>query len=94
MYIENDSLLTDLFPLSLNKDKYNLVFAYNPTDLDLYVELHQRKKKLLEQGLYVGFARKQIAVDFGHLLSYSDEAIERLISANTEKEVFGTENSL
>lgn len=86
MYVENDSLLTDLFPISLNKDKYNIVFARDPRDLELYVELHDRKKKLSEKGLYHGEARKQLAVDFGHLLSYSDEAIERLIASNTERE--------
>lgn len=86
MYVENDSLLTDLFPISLNKDKYNIVFARDPKDLELYVELHDRKKKLLEKGLYHGEERKQLAVDFGQLLSYSDEAIERLIASNTERE--------
>lgn len=86
MYVENDSLLTDLFPLSLNKDKYNIVFARNPKDLEFYIDLHSRKKMLQEQGLYRGEARKQLAVDFGHLLSYSDEAIERLIASNMERE--------
>ena len=86
MYIENDSLLTDLFPISMNKDKFNIVFARDPKDLDIYVELHVRKKALVDSGTYHGEARKQIAVEFGHLLSYSDEAIERLIAANSELE--------
>ena len=86
MYVENDSLLTDLFPISMNKDKFNIVFARDPKDLELYVELHVRKQKLIEQGKYHGAARKEIAVEFGHLLSYTDEAIERLIAANTELE--------
>ena len=86
LYIEDDSLLTDLFPVSLNKNKYNIVFAKNPKDLEYYVELHKQKEKLVSEGLYSGETRKQIAVDFGHLLSYSDEAIERFILENTEKE--------
>ena len=86
MYIENDSLLTDLFPISMNKDKFNIVFARDPKDLQLYVELHVRKQNLITQKQYHGEARKQLAVEFGHLLSYSDEAIERLISANTDLE--------
>jgi len=86
LYVENDSLLTDLFPISMNKDKFNIVFARDPKDLELYVKLHVRKQNLIEQGLYTGDARKAIAVEFGHLLSYTDEAIERLMTANTEKE--------
>ena len=86
LYVENDSLLTDLFPISMNKDKYNIVFARDPKDLEFYVELHVRKKELMDSDRYVGEARKQIAVEFGHLLSYSDEAIERLIAANNELE--------
>ena len=86
MYVENDSLLTDLFPISMNKDKFNIVFARDPKDLELYVELHVRKQKLIEQGKYHGAARKEIAVECGHLLSYTDEAIERLIATNTELE--------
>ncbi len=88
LYVENDSLLTDLFPYSQNKDKYNIVFAKDPKDLDLYVELHVRKQELIAKGLYCGEARKQIAVEFGHLLSYSDEAIEQFITNNQEKEVY------
>ncbi len=88
LYIENDSLLTDLFPFSMNKNKYNIVFAKDPKDLDIYVELHVRKKELINKGLYHGEARKQIAVEFGKLLSYSDEAIEKFIETNPEKEVF------
>ena len=45
LYVENDSLLTDLFPVSMNKDKFNIVFARDPKDLELYVELHVRKQK-------------------------------------------------
>ena len=86
LYVENDSLLTDLFPVSMNKDKFNIVFARDPKDLELYVELHVRKQKLIEEGCYEGEARKAIAVEFGHLLSYTDEAIERLISTNVERE--------
>ena len=46
----------------------------------------EEKKRLLEQGAYQGEARKRIAVEYGRLLSYSDEAIERYIRQNDEKE--------
>ena len=86
LYLENEGLLTELFPLSLNKGKFNMVFAHKPEDLTLYRELRQRKKELVEKNLYFGEARRRLAFDFGRLLSYSEEAIERLIRQNQEKE--------
>ena len=44
------------------------------------------KKELIEDNTYIGKERYQLAYDFGTLLSYSEEAIERMISENTEKE--------
>ena len=41
---------------------------------------------LLEQQAYQGEARRQIAVEYGKLLSYSPEAIERYLAQNEEKE--------
>ena len=52
-----------------------------------YDELKEKKKQLIESGNYHGQARKEIAVTFGQLLSYSDEAIERYLAENKEKEI-------
>lgn len=84
-YLEESPLLTDLFPISLNKGKYNIIY-YRQEDIRQYLALKKRKQQLLEQQAYQGEARRQIAVDYGKLLSYSQEAIERYLAQNEEKE--------
>lgn len=86
LYVENNALLTDLFPISLNKDKVNIVFYRDPADLDCYLGLQRRKADLLAAGAYQGEARETLARDFGRLLSYSEEGIDRLLAANDELE--------
>ena len=85
-YLEESPLLTDLFPISLNKGKYNIIYYRQEEDLRQYLALKKRKQQLLEQQAYQGEARRQIAVDYGKLLSYLQEAIERYLAQNKEKE--------
>ena len=85
-YLEESPLLTDLFPISLNKGKYNIIYYRQEEDIRQYLALKKRKQQLLEQQAYQGEARRQIAVDYGKLLSYSQEAIERYLAQNKEKE--------
>lgn len=84
-YLEESPLLTDLFPISLNKGKYNIIY-YRQEDIRQYLALKKRKQQLLEQQAYQGEARRQIAVEYGKLLSYSPETIERYLAQNEEKE--------
>ena len=84
-YLEESPLLTDLFPISLNKGKYNIIY-YRQEDIRQYLALKKRKQQLLEQQAYQGEARRQIAVEYGKLLSYSTETIERYLAQNEEKE--------
>ncbi len=86
LYVENSALLTDLFPISLNKDKVNIVFYRDPADLETYLDLQRRKAELVAAGAYNGPAREAIARDFGRLLSSSEEGIDRLLAANDERE--------
>lgn len=86
LYKEDDPLLTDLFPISLNRGTYNILFYQRDEVLAEYLELKQRKRQLQAEGRYAGQERREIARAFGHLLSYTDEAIERLIEDNREKE--------
>jgi len=44
------------------------------------MELKAAKQILVESDAYEGQARRQIAIRFGYLLSYSDEKIESLLS--------------
>jgi hypothetical protein len=85
---ENGGFLTDLFPWSMNKDKFNVLFYKNESYRDAYFALKERKAKLVEDKLYKGDVRREIAWEFGKLLSYSDEAIERMIAENDELEEF------
>jgi hypothetical protein len=83
---EDEPFITDLFRVSLNKDKYNILFFMDEKYLHAYNDLKARKKALVASGEYKGAARYQIAYDFGKLLSYTDEAIDRMIAACTERE--------
>ena len=85
-YLEESPLLTDLFPISLNKGKYNIIYYRQEEDIRQYLALKKRNQQLLEQQAYQGEARRQIAVEYGKLLSYSPEAIERYLAQNEEKE--------
>lgn len=85
-YIEDDPLITDLFPVSLNRGKYNLIFYKDTAALREYLDIKSEKKRLLEDNLYCGKARTEIAFRFGRLLSYPDEGILRLMAENQELE--------
>ena len=86
LYIEDEPLLTDLFPVSMNLGKHNMLFYRADHILDQYLRLKRWKESLVREKVYFGGNRTQIAWDFGRLLSYPDEAIRRLIADNQEKE--------
>ena len=85
-YVENEPLLTDLFPVSMNRGRYNVIFYVSDEDLQAYLQLKQDKQDLINAGQYSGQPRRDIAIRYGKLLSYSDEGIERLLLHNNEKE--------
>ena len=80
-YLEDSLLITDLFPAELNEGKYNILYYREEADFQQYLRLKEEKQQLLRQGAYCGEARRRIAVEFGRLLSYSDDAIERYLKA-------------
>ncbi len=82
MYREDEPFITDLFPVSMNKGKYNVLFYQDDSVLQAYLDL-KAEKRTCE---YAGEKRREIAARYGKLLSYTDEGIERLMSANQEKE--------
>lgn len=86
LYPEDQPLLTDLFPLSLNRGKYNILYYADPAVLERYLALKARKQELVERGEYRGQARFAIAQGFGELLSYTPQAIRRMVEQNPEKE--------
>ena len=86
LYVEDDPLLTDLFPLSMNKGKYNAIFYQDDSALREYLSLKEEKRQAKESGAYTPERRLQIARRYGQLLSYTEAGIDRLLAGNTEKE--------
>lgn len=86
MYQEDEGFLTDLFPVSLNKDRFNTIFYQDDAVLKAYLDLKAEKKHAQETGAYTPEKRRDIAWRYGKLLSYTDEGIERLLAQNKEKE--------
>ena len=86
LYIEDEPLLTDLFPLSMNQGRHNILLYRAEHVLDQYLRLKTRKRALVEEKAYFGGNRSQLAWEFGRLLSYPEEEIRRLIAENPEKE--------
>ena len=86
MYAEDDSFVTDLFPEEMNRGAKHFIFYKKKEDLDCYLELKERQAGLLRAGGYEGEERYRIAREFGKLLSYTDEAVGRLIRETTGKD--------
>lgn len=85
-YEETALLITDLFPVSMNKGKCNLIFVKETEVWERYCALKQRKEYLVKHHAYYGQERKDIALAFGALLSYTKEACLEKINKNTELE--------
>lgn len=86
-FIETDLLLTDLFPVSMNQGKCNLVFCKEERIREQYETLKRKKQHLIATNQYHGEKRKEIAFAFGALLSYDKESCEKKIKENQEKEL-------
>ena len=84
-YLDDEPLLTDLFPLFQNKDTFNIIFYREDKTIATYIDLKATKAKAIEEGVYE-YKRKAIAYDFGHLLGYRDKDIARYIAFNSERE--------
>ncbi len=83
--VENELLITDLFPFSANTGKTVILFWKDPIVIEKYHELKKWKAYSLRHGTY-DETRGEIAKEFGKLLSYSENAIDRMIRENPEKE--------
>ena len=77
-YLETDLIVTDLFPEDIAEGKH-LILIYKGDTLDEYLALKEKKQALVRNGTYSGQARKDIAREFGRMLSYSEATIEEKI---------------
>ena len=82
IYRENDFLVTDLFPASITEGKHVLVIYKGETRQE-YLDLKIRKGQLVASNQYTGEARKEIARQFGAMLSYPEWKIDGLIGNNS-----------
>ena len=88
LYIEDTPLLTDLFPLSLNQGKFNILFYRAGHILDQYLRLKERKaKRIFTYATYAIFtnglesfdkAYREGVIDgvFGSNLTYRTEELK------------------
>ena len=81
LYRETDLIVTDLFPADVAAGKHVLLI-YKGATLDEYLALKEKKSELVDSGSYAGEARRDIAKQFGKLLSYPDAVVEELINNN------------
>ena len=84
-YLDDNPLITDLFPFSLNRKTYNIIFYKEKKYIEEYIALKEHKRQSIINQQYSQL-RTEIAYEFGHLLSYSDQTIEQYINMNNEKE--------
>ncbi len=77
--VDDDFLTTKLFNPSYTTGKTVIHLAAEQATIDGYKELKEYKNKHAEAGLLNNEIEIEIARRLGHLLSYSDEAIDRLL---------------
>lgn len=78
-YPEDEAFLTDLFPEELNRGTYNYLLYRTDDVLERYLALKEKQKNLLANGTYTKQESQELAREFGRLLSYPEEGIDRLI---------------
>ena len=84
-YLDDDPLITDLFPYSMTLGTFNIIFYKKETDIEEYEKL-KAWKALALKNKECAVCREAIAVRFGELLGYKREMIREYIDGNTEKE--------
>ncbi len=77
--VDDDFLTTKLFNPEYTRGKYVIHMAAEQATIDEYKALKEFKRKHIEAGTMTEDVEQEIAWKLGRLLSYSDEAIERLM---------------
>ncbi len=81
VYRESDFLVTDLFASNLT-DGLDVLLIYRGETLERYNTLKREKTEMLRAGTYEGVPRNEVARLFGKMLSYTDQRVSELLSAN------------
>ena len=81
IYLEEDFLVTDLFPEEVTIGKHVLLIYLDPVK-DEYMQLKSEKEELVKTGQYQGETRVEIARKMGRLLSYPEERINLMLTNN------------
>lgn len=75
-YVERELLETDLFPSSMTDGITVILYAASQDVLTKYLALKEERAEMVANGDYEGTNRRSVAMQFGRLLGYSEEAIE------------------
>jgi len=79
LHTDRDFLETLLFNPEFTRGKIVINLANSRETLDEYLRLKERKRRLEESGGLTRMKDEEIARGLGALLSYSEEAVERLL---------------
>lgn len=86
-HVEEAPLVTDLFPLAATEEKRLLIFYREDHTLGEYLRLKERKAAMVADRAYFGGNRARVAREYGRLLSYGEETVERLLEKNGDREL-------
>jgi len=87
-YLEKSLLITDLQSEEFTEGKWSILYYEYDYTLKSYLALKEKKQKFEGSGQYDREARKDIAREFGRLLSYPEYKIEEKISKETPSTPF------
>jgi hypothetical protein len=79
LYTDRNFLETLLFNPEYTRNKTVIHLAESQETIDEYLQLKERKRKLIESGELTKPLEEEIARGLGALLSYSEDAIEKLL---------------
>lgn len=85
-YVEDELIETDLFPRKPRQRQYLYLFYRTEDVLEAYLRLKEQQRSLDERnnteepGTDIGQQRRELAREFGRLLSYPEDGIERLLN--------------
>jgi hypothetical protein len=87
-WLETSLLVTYLQSPEFTRGKWSVLYYKDPTVLDAYLELKERKASLEGAGRYHEGAAREVSREFMRLLSYPEEVIEAKLEAGGKDDPF------